>query len=74
MSKWMSTGLLSARTEEAMSAERGWIVEPKATDLYMDWCDSHYSRMGDKIAQEQRERMRRAEAQAAGRNSQPETT
>ena len=57
-----------------MSADRGYIVEPKNTDRYMDWRDSHYSRMGDKIAQEQRERMRRAEAQAAGRNSQPETT
>ena len=74
MSKWMSTGLLSARREEAMTVERGYIVEPKATDLDCHWRDSHYSRMGDKIAQEQRERMRRAEAQAAGRNSQPETT
>jgi|SRR6516162_9005089 len=53
MSKWMSTGLLSARREEAMTVERGYIVEPKATDLDCHWRDSHYSRMGDKIAREQ---------------------
>jgi hypothetical protein len=56
-----------------MSAEKGYIVPPKNSDRYMDWRDSHASRMGDKIAQEQREQMRQAEAQAAGRNSQPET-
>ena len=57
-----------------MSAERGYIVEPKATDVDCHWCDSHASRMAGKIAREQRERMRRAEAQAAGRDSQPETS
>ena len=58
-----------------MSAEKGYIVPPKNTDHYaMDWNESHYSRMGEKIAEEQRERMREAEAQAAGRDSQPETT
>jgi len=64
------------RTQEVgMSAEKGYIVPPKNTDHYaMDWNESHYSRMGEKIAEEQRERMREAEAQAAGRDSQPETS
>jgi hypothetical protein len=57
-----------------MSAERGYIIEPKMTDVDCHWCDSHASRMTDKIAREQREQLRRAEAQAAGCNSQPETT
>jgi hypothetical protein len=60
--------------DEAMAAERGYLVEPKMTDVDCHWCDSHASRMGDKIAQEQRKRMRRAEALAAGRDSLPETT
>ena len=47
-----------------MSAERGYIVPPKNRDRYKrDWNESHYSRVGEKIAREQRERMRRAEVQ-----------
>jgi hypothetical protein len=57
-----------------VSAEKGYIIPPKMTDVDCHWRDSHYSRVGDKITREQREQMRRAEAQAAGRNSQPETT
>ena len=44
------------------------------TDVDCHWNDSHYSRVTDMFANEQRERMRRAEAQAAGRDSQPEKT
>jgi hypothetical protein len=35
-----------------MSAEKGWIGEPQPA---AEWHDSHYSRMGDKIAARDRE-------------------
>jgi hypothetical protein len=35
-----------------MSAEQGWIGEPQQT---VQWHDSHYSRMADRISQEQQD-------------------
>ena len=35
-----------------MSSEQGWIGEPQQT---VQWHDSHYSRMADRIAQEQQD-------------------
>ena len=36
----------SGETEDAMSAERGWIGDPQPS---VEWRDSHYSRQADRL-------------------------
>ena len=40
-----------------MSAERGWIGDPQPS---VEWHDSHYSRMAEKVAQKAEEEQKRA--------------
>ena len=43
---------LDGGTEAPMNAERGWIASPQPT---VEWHQSHYSRMADRIAARDRE-------------------